>query len=422
MMAKKKTQTPADLLAAALVPKEAQPYEIPANWQWVRLEHIAKIRTGKKDANYGNKNGQYPFFTCAAEPIRCENYSFDCDAILLAGNGDIGNISRYNGKFEAYQRTYVLEILPPLLTDFVFYSLKLNWVEYNRYKMYGTAIPYIRLGNLKAYPVPLPPLAEQARIVARIETLFARIDEAEEKLRDAADTFAARRAALLHAAFTGRLTAVWRTAHGRSLDEWERKNFSDVAEIKSNLVNPAQYPDFPHIAPDNIEKETGKLLEYHTIAEDGVKSGKHRFYAGQILYSKIRPYLSKVVVVDFDGLCSADMYPIQAKGDTKYLWYYMLSADFLAQVCSGKSRTVLPKINQKELAVVKVNIPPLDEQREIVRLLDEAFAEEERARQALEAARAAIPALRRAILARAFRGALGTGDPAEAPADLSAAR
>ena len=421
-MAKKKTQTPADLLAAALVPKEAQPYEIPANWQWVRLEHIAKIRTGKKDANYGNKNGQYPFFTCAAEPIRCENYSFDCDAILLAGNGDIGNISRYNGKFEAYQRTYVLEILPPLLTDFVFYSLKLNWVEYNRYKMYGTAIPYIRLGNLKAYPVPLPPLAEQARIVARIETLFARIDEAEEKLRDAADTFAARRAALLHAAFTGRLTAVWRTAHGRSLDEWERKNFSDVAEIKSNLVNPAQYPDFPHIAPDNIEKETGKLLEYHTIAEDGVKSGKHRFYAGQILYSKIRPYLSKVVVVDFDGLCSADMYPIQAKGDTKYLWYYMLSADFLAQVCSGKSRTVLPKINQKELAVVKVNIPPLDEQREIVRLLDEAFAEEERARQALEAARAAIPALRRAILARAFRGALGTGDPAEAPADLSAAR
>lgn len=426
MMAKKKIQTPADLLAAALVPKEAQPYEIPANWQWVRLEHIAKIRTGKKDANYGNKNGQYPFFTCAAEPIRCENYSFDCDAILLAGNGDIGNISRYNGKFEAYQRTYVLEILPPLLTDFVFYSLKLNWVEYNRYKMYGTAIPYIRLGNLKAYPVPLPPLAEQARIVARIETLFARIDEAEEKLRDAADTFAARRAALLRAAFTGRLTAAWRAARGRSLDEWKRE------KLRSYLLpQEAQKPEgetFRYIDIDAIDNKHQRVREPKTIPVSEAPSRANRkLHANDVVFSMVRPYLKNIAYIDdsmADCIASTGFYVCTCNEylNSKYLYHFLCADGTLNYLMRFMKGDNSPSIRKDDLLNLLIALPPLDEQREIVRLLDEAFAEEDRARQALEAARAAIPALRRAILARAFRGALGTGDPAEAPADLSAAR
>jgi len=119
---------------------------------------------------------------------------------------------------------------------------------------------------------------------------------------------------------------------------WTWAAFTNVATIASNLVNPAKYQRMPHVAPDNIEKGTGRLLPYSTIAEDGVTSGKHRFCAGQVLYSKIRPNLNKVVVVDFDGLCSADMYPLTPRFDARYLQLFLLSDLFLAQVVRSDNR------------------------------------------------------------------------------------
>ena len=408
--------TAEEKLQQALVPEAEQPYKVPDNWCWVHFKYISNIRTGKKDANYGSENGKYPFFTCAAEPICCDGYSFDCNAILLAGNGDINNISRFNGKFEAYQRTYVVETLLPFNIDYIYYFFKYKWLDYNKDKMFGTAIPYIRLGNLQEFPISLPPLAEQQRIVERIETMFAKLDEAKEKLQNTLDTFETRKAAILHKAFTGELTATWRKQHGLTMDSWEEKEFAEVADIKLNLVSPFDYLTYPHIAPDNIEKKTGKLLYYNSIAEDKVKSGKHRFYGGQILYSKIRPYLSKVIIANFDGLCSADMYPIEAKGDTKYLWYYMLSEKFVYQASTAGSRTVLPKINQKELSKLKISIPTLDEQTEIVRIIDNLLAKEQQAHSIAQNAITKIELIKKSILARAFRGQLATNNPADEPA------
>lgn len=406
--------TPEERLQAALVPDWEWPYKLPENWCWTYFKSISTIQTGKKDANYGSDEGKYPFFTCAAEPIRCHGYSFDCRAILLAGNGDINNISRYNGKFEAYQRTYVVKIAEPLCFDYIFYWFKYRWFDFNKGKMFGTAIPYIRLGNLQEFPTPIPPLAEQQRIVDRIESLFAKLDEAKEKAQAVVDSFEIRKAAILHKAFTGELTAKWREEHGVSIDNWKTTRFDSVAAIRSNLVDPAEYQSFPHIAPDNIEKKTGVLLEYHTIAEDGVTSGKHRFYSGQILYSKIRPYLSKAVVVDFDGLCSADMYPIEAYQNARCLWYYMLSDEFLLQASTAGSRSVLPKINQKELSALTVHLPTNDrEQEEIARILDELFDKEQQTKEAAEIVLDQIKLMKKSILARAFRGELGTNDPSE---------
>lgn len=413
--AKKETAlTPEERLQAALVPDWEWPYKLPENWCWTYFKSISTIQTGRKDANYGSDEGKYPFFTCAAEPIRCHGYSFDCRAILLAGNGDINNISRYNGKFEAYQRTYVVKIAEPLCFDYIFYWFKYRWFDFNKGKMFGTAIPYIRLGNLQEFPTPIPPLAEQQRIVDRIESLFAKLDEAKEKAQAVVDSFETRKAAILHKAFTGELTAKWREEHGVSIDNWKTTRFDSVAAIRSNLVDPAEYQSFPHIAPDNIEKKTGVLLEYHTIAEDGVTSGKHRFYSGQILYSKIRPYLSKAVVVDFDGLCSADMYPIEAYQNARCLWYYMLSDEFLLQASTAGSRSVLPKINQKELSALTVHLPTNDrEQEEIARILDELFDKEQQTKEAAEIVLDQIELIKKSILARAFRGELGTNDPNE---------
>lgn len=130
---------------------------------------------------------------------------------------------------------------------------------------------------------------------------------------------------------------------------WSWAEFQDVAEVASDLVDPAAYPDSPHIAPNHIESGTGKLLPYTTIAEDRVKSPKHRFFPGQILYSKIRPYLCKAVRVDFEGLCSADMYPIASAVDAAYLHRWMLTLAFTEMVSNHEGRTLLPKINQEAL-------------------------------------------------------------------------
>ncbi len=134
------------------------------------LKEFVKIVTGKRDANFGNEKGMYPFYTCAKEVSHCDSYSFDCDAILIAGNCDIGNISRYDGKFEAYQRTYVLTLSDNATSlDYLYWVLKLLWVEETRRKMNGSTIPYIKLGMLADYEFPLPPLALQREFVAIAE-------------------------------------------------------------------------------------------------------------------------------------------------------------------------------------------------------------------------------------------------------------
>lgn len=155
---------------------------------------------------------------------------------------------------------------------------------------------------------------------------------------------------------------------------WEWARFADVANIASNLVYPADYKDRPHIAPDSIEKATGRLLEYRTVGEDGVRSNKHRFLPGQILYSKIRPNLSKAVIVDFEGLCSADMYPIDAYISARYLLNYILSATFLNMATRQDTRVAMPKINQEALSRIPVPVPPFAEQHRIVEKVDQLMA------------------------------------------------
>lgn len=170
---------------------------------------------------------------------------------------------------------------------------------------------------------------------------------------------------------------------------WQWARFDDVATIASNLVAPQAFPHEPHIAPNHIEKATGRLLDHATVSRDGVRSNKHRFFAGQLLYSKIRPNLAKSAVVDFGGLCSADMYPVDVHIDTAYLHLYTLSAPFLASVTSDDNRLAMPKVNQNQLNAVPVPVPPMQEQQRIVTevrriwsVCDELDARQEKKRQA----------------------------------------
>lgn len=424
-----KELSPEEKLQQALVPVEEQPYLIPENWCWTTVDKVATVITGgtpsKKNPEY--YGDQFPFFKptdldAGRHVIKASEYLSESgknvariipqESTAVCCIGSVGK-SGYL-EIEGTTNQQINSAIPKFNPLYLFYFMNTdNFVNQLWSKSSATTISIVNKAKMESCYFPLAPLDEQQRIVDRIESLFAKLDEAKEKAQAVVDGFELRKAAILHKAFTGELTERWRKEHGRSDADWHVARFDEVAEIESNLVDPADYQDFPHIAPDNIEKKTGVLLEYHTIAEDGVKSGKHLFHAGQILYSKIRPYLSKVIIVDFDGLCSADMYPVNAKENTKYLWYYMLSDEFLEQASNAGSRSVLPKINQKELSKVMVRMTSLEEQQAIAIILDSIFEKERQAKEAAEAVFSQIDTMKKAILARAFRGELGTNNPKE---------
>ena len=152
---------------------------------------------------------------------------------------------------------------------------------------------------------------------------------------------------------------------------WEWVRFGDISSIKSELVRPEDFQDVRQIAPDCIEKGTGRLTDVRTVKESGIRGPNSRFYKGQIVYSKIRPSLSKAVLVDFDGLCSADMYPIDVFINSQFMLKQILSECFLEQVRIAENRIKMPKLNQESLTAFILPLPPLTEQLQIVSKVNE---------------------------------------------------
>lgn len=406
------------------------PYEVPKNWVWTKWgtlgEFIAGV--GFKPKYQGKIGLEIPFlkvgslkyvdnqgFIIDEKNTISEEDRFELKAKLIPKNAlifaKVGEAIRLNRRALISKNSCIDNNTMSFISDinvnykYIYYFSKtIDLYEISN----STTVPSVRKSDLEYIKIPLSPLKEQQRIVDKIESLFEKLDKAKELIEEARDNFEKRKSAILEKAFRGELTQIWRRKNNFSYTKtWSRKIFSEIAEVKSNLVKPQDFLKYPHIAPDNIEKKTGKLLEYRTIEEDNVKSAKHRFYPGQIIYSKIRPYLSKVILVDFEGLCSADMYPIETELDTKYLYYYMLSDTFVDCASNSGSRSVLPKINQKELGKIKVPVCNINEQKEIVRILDKLLEEESKIEELTELEEQ-IELIKKSILAKAFRGELGT--------------
>jgi type I restriction enzyme S subunit len=210
------------------VKAEEVPYELPLGWEWVRLANLVDIQTGKKDVNQGHKDGLYPFFSCAAEPLKSNEYSFDCEALLLPGNGaNVGLVTFFKGKFEAYQRTYVVNNFLNCSPQYIEQVVKARFLKTLEGKQFGSAINYIKLGNLTEFLIPLPPLPEQHRIVARIDQLMACCD-ALEKLRKERE----EKRLAVHAAAIKQLL----DAPDGSAWDFIQKHFGELYTVKENVA------------------------------------------------------------------------------------------------------------------------------------------------------------------------------------------
>lgn len=413
--------------------------ELPKGWRNVKLSKLAEIQSGgtpsRSNSSYWNGNipwvkisdikGKY--ITETEEFITEEGMSnssakmFERGTIIFSIFATIGKVAILDIDATTNQALVGLKNNDQVDNSFLVYALtELSERISNLGK--GVAQKNINISILKEVEIPLPPLEEQKQIAEKLDKLFAQIETIKKSTERIPELLKNFRQQILAYAVTGKLTEKWRGGNDLNNefalikadkhrdynyyvpDSWTLLSFSNVVTIESNLVNPNDYKDYPLIAPDNIESMTGRILSKPTVAEIAPISPKHYFNKESLIYSKIRPYLSKIAYVDFDGLCSADMYPLKTKLNIFYLYYYMLSSEFLSFATTAGERIVLPKINQKSLNIIPIPVPSLKEQEEIVNSVQSLFTKLDIVEKRYSALCDILDKLPQVILNKAFKG------------------
>lgn len=234
----------------------------------------------------------------------------------------------------------------------------------------------IDYGKLRENLLPIPSVNEQEAIANYLDSVTSKIDTAIAQQQKMIDLLNERKQIIINNAVTKGLDPNVKMKDsgvewiGEIPEHWEVRRFKTVAKVKSNLVHPKDYLHYPQVSPDCIEKNSGILLCYSSVQDSGVISDNHLFYKGQIVYSKIRPTLNKVIIAPFNGLCSADMYPIETTMERVFVLYQILSGIFSEQVqLVVNERVKMPKINKEELGNIVIVLPSLEEQKEIAMFL-----------------------------------------------------
>jgi restriction endonuclease S subunit len=245
----------------------------------------------------------------------------------------------------------------------------------------------------------LPPLAEQRRMVARIDEMAAQIHEAHTLRHESAEEAEALHLSVLHQHFVAESSS------------WDSMPMEEAIEINDKQVDPTlpEHARLPHISGENMETKTCRLLPWRSAEADGVKSNNYLFGPETILYSKIRPYLRKAVFVDFRGVCSADIYPVRVKSpklDPHFVKWSLVAEPFTEYANRLSGRTRMPKLNRKQLFGFRFTHPPLAEQRRIVAELNALQAEVESLKRLQAETASELDALLPSILDKAFKGEL----------------
>lgn len=220
----------------------------------------------------------------------------------------------------------------------------------------GGIIKYIKLGHLTSAEIPLPPLKDQIRIAHLLGKVEALITQRKQHLQQLDD--------LLKSVFLEMFGDPVRAEHGRVLT-----TIGDSVEIQSGQVDPRELPysEMLHVGGANIESETGNFLNLQQAKYESLISGKYLFDSSYILYSKIRPNLNKVSKPAFQGICSADIYPIRPVAgllNRDFLRLLLMSKGFLNYTANNSDRANIPKINRKALIAFSFYRPSIEAQHQ----------------------------------------------------------
>lgn len=455
--AKKETAlTPEERLQVALVPDWEWPYKLPENWCWTRIGMVSNFERGitfpaaAKEAAPTEDN-----IPCLRTANVQENLEID-DMIYVNRDFMKGNIAKLvrendiimssaNSRELVGKSSLVTHIPFPMTfggfvlnirakemsSKYLFYFLRHEFLagKFIGESSQTTNIANINTTTLGNYEIPLPPLPEQQRIVDRIESLFAKLGEAKEKAQAVVDSFETRKAAILHKAFTGELTAKWREERGVGMESWEKRRINELARPRAGYAFDSKKfsnTGYQVVRMGNLYGETLDLFRKPVfISEDDVDDSilnRALIKDGDILitltgtkYKRDYGYAVCVsspnkLLVNQRILCLTPF----ACVERNYLLYYLKSNLFRDVFFSCETGGVNQgNVSSKFVENIEIPIPTFDEQLEITTVLDRTLAHEQQAKEAAEAVLDQIELMKKSILARAFRGELGTNDPSE---------
>jgi len=424
LKAKKQSLTPEECLAEALVPEGEQPHDVPENWVWVRLPYTFTNMTSSqkkiKQKNY-LKNGLFAVVDQGRDMIG--GYSDD-DSLLYEGDlpviifGDHTRIVKYVD-FPFMQGADGVKVLKPkafLDNHFFYYALQNVDIPDLGYRRHFPLFPQ--------HAIPTPPAQEQLRIVTRIESLFEKLDRTKALVQSALDSFENRKAAILHRAFTGELTAKWRKKNGVELDSWLKRTLQSVCSM--NIT------DGTHQTPTYCDEADGIPFISSKDVKTGVIDWTSIKYIPQDLHEKLHSRLAPqrddvllakngttgmAAIVDTDLVFDIYVTLAVLRPNTneilpRFLLQVVNSPLCKVQFDENLTGIGVPNLHLRDIKEVEIRLPTLPEQQEIARILDSLLENEKTARELSETVEK-IDHMKKAILARAFRGELGTNDPSE---------
>ena len=371
---------------------------IENSWQTKKLGEICdKASSNVSQNQLNNENGSYPIYGAKGLLKNVSFYHQDKEYIAIVKDGaGIGRIALLPPKSSVIGTLQYLLPKEGVNIKFLYYFL--SSIDFLKYKN-GSTIPHIYYKDYANAQILIPALSEQKRIVKILDEVFEGIEKAkknaDKNLQNSRELF----------------ESYLRNVFSNPKDDWEEMVLEDVCEIRSKLVDPrkSEFLDMIHVGAGNIEIKTGELSNLQTAKEEKLISGKFQFDDSMILYSKIRPYLMKVVRPDFCGLCSADIYPLVPHNELMirdYLYYLLLTSGFTEYAIKGSGRAGMPKVNRNHLFAFRFFLPPIKEQKSIVAKLD-ALSEQTKKLEAIYKQKIAdLDELKKSVLKKVFIGEL----------------
>lgn len=423
--AKKETAlTPEERLQAALVPDWEWPYKLPENWCWLKLVESFDNHTDSKkkikQKDYLVK-GKLAVVDQGQELIG--GYTNDVEksysgALPIVIFGDHTRCIKFVD-FPFAQGADGVKVLRPK----PFYLPKAFY-----YALQSVNIP--NLGYRRHFPlfnkfsIPLPPFAEQQRIVDRIESLFAKLDEAKEKAQAVVDSFETRKAAILHKAFTGELTAKWREEHGVGMESWENKTFEAIVEnMQNGLAKRKGISGTPYVVLRlaNLTDCGFNTDDLREILLDEKEQANYELRPNDVIMIRVngsKDNVGKQYLITNQHHWAFCDHIIRIQYSNRllpqYMIYFSRSKNYRIYVKENiVSSAGQNTISRKGMVGLVVPTPCLNEQFEIVHILDDLFSKEQQSKETAEIVLNQIDLMKKSILTCAFRGELGTNDPSE---------
>lgn len=434
MAKKKQNLTPEELLEQALVPEHEWPYKVPENWVWTNFGKSIDLISGRDvSLNFCNERGKGIPYILGASNLNNDSFHVErwiespvvksiSGDILISVKGTIGKIYlQKEPEINISRQIMAIRCSEIVGTKYVLFFLN-SIVEYLKEAGNGL-IPGISREILLDYKFPLPPLAEQQRIVDRIESLFEKLDQAKGLIQDALDSFENRKAAILHKAFSGELTKKWRDENGVGMESWEEKKIEEIGTVKGGkrLPKGEQLTDtntgFPYIKAGDLKNGTVQLDKIQYLRPEIQKLIKNYTVSeGDIYITIVGACIGDVGViplnVDGANLTENAAKITELKCDSMYLGICMSSSIIQSQIKEKVASATLGKLSLQNIKTLVIPLPIIEEQKEIVRILKSLLDKELLAKELYDCIDN-IEMLKKSILARAFRGELGTNDPSE---------